>query len=534
MFPTERRARGRLVPARRAGPLLALAKEEDGMVSLVTVIAVCMFLILAGMVANVAQVVRAKIVAQNAADGVAQSVALVRARGLNAITAANHLIGELEALVILHHAVGGDKLDRGARSSPDSAVLAELDMAYEAAAALEENEFLGPDSEVKSAVAEMPKGGATLKDSVIRLQQVLAWTYEAMAVGGALQKLKSVPYIGPFAYGLGLAINGAAKIYETKISLERKILTGLENLAGSSPVLGLKKALDQGAIQALHRLSLGLASENGAASRTPDVVEAIAEANAVADAASFPRLASPPARPEPDRVEPLANSQLVRSSYPWVNHWRSPILKFMKNWLILSRAHKHYHFYTDQFTEEKCREQKEQRGVHLLVLEDYDPNRVEKGGERWTFARGSDRADELFGAVGAARRPPPRLVSPGIFERANPDGVGARPSPDVQRQPPAPGLRGRDPARDWLGHPELGGAGPRVSPGGAESSDRRIGRSVGLPADHAELAGEARADDRRATRTGDVQLRRSSPGDSPGPAAGASGRDHRSVPDALT
>jgi len=395
------------------------------MVSLVTVIAVCMFLILAGMVANVAQVVRAKIVAQNAADGVAQSVALVRARGLNAITAANHLIGELEALVILHHAVGGDKLDRGARSSPDSAVLAELDMAYEAAAALEENEFLGPDSEVKSAVAEMPKGGATLKDSVIRLQQVLAWTYEAMAVGGALQKLKSVPYIGPFAYGLGLAINGAAKIYETKISLERKILTGLENLAGSSPVLGLKKALDQGAIQALHRLSLGLASENGGASRTPDVVEAIAEANAVADAASFPRLASPPARPEPDRVEPLANSQLVRSSYPWVNHWRSPILKFMKNWLILSRAHKHYHFYTDQFTEEKCREQKEQRGVHLLVLEDYDPNRVEKGGERWTFARGSDRADELFGAVGAARRPPPRLVSPGIFERANPDGVVA-------------------------------------------------------------------------------------------------------------
>src|SRR5581483_4593561 len=90
-----------------ASRLPRLATDEDGMISLASVLAILFFLVLLAMVGNIGQAINRKIEAQNTADATATSAALQIARGLNAVTAANHLLGELLSLVVLHEAIGG-------------------------------------------------------------------------------------------------------------------------------------------------------------------------------------------------------------------------------------------------------------------------------------------------------------------------------------------------------------------------------------------------------------------------------------------
>jgi hypothetical protein len=87
------------------------ASGEEGMLSIVALVVVFGFLLLLCAMMNTGAVVTQKLEAQNAADATATTAAVELARGMNAVTAANHLIGELTALVVLHHSLGGDELD---------------------------------------------------------------------------------------------------------------------------------------------------------------------------------------------------------------------------------------------------------------------------------------------------------------------------------------------------------------------------------------------------------------------------------------
>src|SRR4051794_27512917 len=88
--------------------LSRLHASEDGMLSLVTIVTVMFLLLLASLVVNVGATVNAKIEAQNAADSVAYSSAVWMARAMNEVTTTNHLMGEMMALFIVYHAIGGD------------------------------------------------------------------------------------------------------------------------------------------------------------------------------------------------------------------------------------------------------------------------------------------------------------------------------------------------------------------------------------------------------------------------------------------
>jgi hypothetical protein len=395
------------------------------MVSMASLVGFAFFLILAGMLANVGVTTRRKIETQSAADAVAQSAALARARALNAVTAANHLVGELTALVVLHHALGGDELDSGDTPDGDPAVKTELEVSFETADALCSGEFFSPSAGTKDAVLQLPAAGATLHDAVIRLQRVFAWDCQAYAVSGLLMKLKEVPIINLVAVPLGIAIGTAATIYDVKIHLEREILKGLEMLAKA--LLPVKRALESQGIRLVHLAGMAIAAE--VPGRVPDVVEAVGRDNAVAVAGTSPARPVPPTRPEPSAVDPLWRSQIVRATYPWINHWRVPVIDFMKDWLVLSRARHYYKMYSNQFTETKCRLQKEQHSVHLLILTGFDPaskdKRKDKGEETWTTAKGSSEAERLFGVFAAVRHEPPRAISSGIYGQGNPDGLFA-------------------------------------------------------------------------------------------------------------
>ncbi len=82
-----------------------LWQSEDGLLSWATLIAVFCFCCLIAMVFNVGRIANDKLEAQNAADAAAYSASLVQARAMNAITASNHLMGELTALYTLHHSM---------------------------------------------------------------------------------------------------------------------------------------------------------------------------------------------------------------------------------------------------------------------------------------------------------------------------------------------------------------------------------------------------------------------------------------------
>lgn len=92
-------------------PLLRVAVREEGMLTLVSIFPILAFLVFIGLVGNVAEITARKMETQNAADAVGYSSAVWMARGMNAITATNHLVGELTALIALHEGIGGPELD---------------------------------------------------------------------------------------------------------------------------------------------------------------------------------------------------------------------------------------------------------------------------------------------------------------------------------------------------------------------------------------------------------------------------------------
>ncbi|HEX4412727.1 MAG TPA: Tad domain-containing protein [Lacipirellulaceae bacterium] len=86
---------------------------RSGKISIVTIFAILGLIVMAGFIGNAGQVVTTKVSAQNAADAVAFSSAQWMARGMNAATATNHLIGEVTGLCVVIEALGGPELDAG-------------------------------------------------------------------------------------------------------------------------------------------------------------------------------------------------------------------------------------------------------------------------------------------------------------------------------------------------------------------------------------------------------------------------------------
>ena len=85
--------------------------SRKGLITWGTLLSVLFLMILVSLVSNTAITVSQKMETQNTADAVAYSSAIWVARGMNSITATNHIIGELNALYVIHHALGGKWLD---------------------------------------------------------------------------------------------------------------------------------------------------------------------------------------------------------------------------------------------------------------------------------------------------------------------------------------------------------------------------------------------------------------------------------------
>jgi hypothetical protein len=401
---------------------------EEGMLSLASIFVLMGILVLFALLANVTRTVDQKMETQNGADAIAYSSALELARGMNGVTATNHLIGELMALVVLHHALGGDELDglKQVQRTPGD-IRDHLRYAYYFASATEEPQPTGYDT-----VNQEPDVGGTIWDCRMRLKQVLTWAYIAHGIGGLFQDLQWIPFgIGAALEFYGLGLSYAAYAFEWKCYVEWKILDGVEYLAKSIVWLQLKRIVKDVVIPALHHVYA-----RAVVLITPvqawQMVGGVAAPNAV-DGSLYPKLLARwpwrrlhlPVTTEPGTLRYLPRSQLVRASTPWIRYWRIPLLRFGEDWLLLARFKSYYMTRSDQYTLTLCQRMKQDKSINLYIMEDAVPDGADKGHEPWTTAEGSPRADNLFSVVGFAHRPAPPITSYGIFRQGNPDGLVA-------------------------------------------------------------------------------------------------------------
>src|SRR5262249_13774999 len=101
---------------------------KGGMISLVSVVVLLFILVLIGLVASIGWTINRKMEVQNGADAVAYTSAIWMARGMNVLTATNHLVGEMQALVALHAAIGGEELEGRKPLDPQEAQQAKADL----------------------------------------------------------------------------------------------------------------------------------------------------------------------------------------------------------------------------------------------------------------------------------------------------------------------------------------------------------------------------------------------------------------------
>jgi hypothetical protein len=273
------------------GPWSKLHAAEDGMLSFLTVVAVLFFVLLTGFVANIAYVTREKVEVQNAADAVAYSGALWQARGMNAVTAANHLQGELTAICVLHYAMGGAELDKGQTFTTNEikSMRIKLWQAY-AFAHLSPN-FWNFLMEPEDVINYDHKAGATLYDSRLTLQYWLWWSFFMNGVAGILDDLLD---------DAGLPIDIAASALREKVYQEWKTLDALEQSAQTlTPV---RKQLEATVIPLVSRFADSVIRQTPLA--IDKAVKQIGEQNRVEAAIHPPaRLIRLPVEPESKPVQ---------------------------------------------------------------------------------------------------------------------------------------------------------------------------------------------------------------------------------------
>ncbi|MBC8115466.1 MAG: hypothetical protein H7062_13865 [Candidatus Saccharimonas sp.] len=405
-------------------------RGEEGQLSIITLLVILGFVLLVATLFNSSVVVQQKLELQNAADGIAQSAGTKMARGLNAVTAANHLIGELQALVVLHHGLGGGALDRGNTSDlTPSRLRSRLSRSHQSAVR-ESVTVPRPNPSTYAVVSQQITVEGAIGDSKRQLKRVARSAYHVHALGAFLaDKGGHVPFIGPALRALGQEMVFAAMTVCEKVHQEWMTLNAMESLA-RIPLRALKIA-GREVIRTVHGVSLEHASE------TPAQMESAASVVGEAQGTTgslFPGMAIQPSQPalrlpvvpEPRRfpVERLDRSQLVRASTPWVQHWRLPLLQLGERSLRLGRFKSHYVESTQNETLKQAEAAKE-AGVNLLVLDDYQPISMEKGTEPWTRADGSRLCDERFAVVGFAYRSAPLRMGPAYFQNVNRDGIAA-------------------------------------------------------------------------------------------------------------
>jgi len=390
------------------------------MVTLAVVVAMLLVTVLLGLIANVGRTVSQKIEVQNAADASTYAAATWMARGMNAITTANHVIGELMAVVVLVHSFGGERYDGDGNhryDSPEQASIANelLAMSYQLAQIANPVPMANAYHLIHEAEREI-KAGSSILQSKIQLKFLTVAAYCVHFIGGVLQKIPLPPLM---AIGQGLV--WSSWVAELKFYQEYLVLEFLEEQV-LGPVFGVN-GIKRKIIESLPTM---MAYERRVVRVVPPIALAAAAQLARENGCTGTLHPKPgmglrlPVAEEAKRV-PIEFSQLMRASYPWVVYWRDPIVKSMMATLTFSGAPFHYIWWSQLYAREKTEKTRKDQGLYLYVMVDMVPPNSDKGNELWTHDSG--RAEQLFTLVGLTHREVGPLFADKYFGGAHPYGI---------------------------------------------------------------------------------------------------------------
>ncbi len=411
-------------PTPTAGAIRQLHDNEEGLLAFIALIAALFLMVLMGLVANIGFTVNRKLEVQNSADAVAYSSTLWLARGMNCITATNHLIGEMQALVVIHIAIGGEELEGKDPLDPDESqqrqdefdsASEDLDFAWNLVRFVSNTPAYPNDNE---RVGERVEVGATVRAGLTDLKKALTFVYGIRAIAIIAE---NIPF--PPVAAAGRIMHGVTKVVEGYILAEYIVLDKLSDFAESAPIIAFRDLL-------FDQLLPGATSfEKVAVDNVPQLAaqtgKAIAQRNGTTGAIypGAPELPVLRDREEGSQMsdEDMPKSALVRATTPWVVYDRTPILRFM-TWMIFSKARKHYLNYTNRYTLLKSKElyNRTEKDFTLYIMSKPGES---KGEEPWT--NDSRLADKKFTVVGFAHRPGKTSASERVYGKPNGDGIVA-------------------------------------------------------------------------------------------------------------
>jgi hypothetical protein len=464
-------AKGLLIETRCG--LRDLHESDHGLLTAANAVFMMFCVLLLVFVLNVGHVTTRKLDLQSAADASAYSAGSYMARGMNAITATNHVIGEMNAMVILHYAWGGDKLDAGKRA----------DVGANVSEHAEDPQKLNRQDQTlevwyRLAVADVPEPGifhlvlqregntsfgnteilaeATELDSKMNLKEHLTRAYQGMVVALALKAF-------PPTTAAGEALSLAMKAYSYKIAQEYATLNAIHTVAEA--LTPLKQLLEEQIMPSakayttlvkertpilVELAAREVAKQNrflgttfpqpGDSSiklRLPIQLDPLAISKSVPLAGNSnvvkepgPKCECPkhlkPEPPTPDRV--VKWTQLARASFPWVNYHRKPAMDLFGKLLQLAKTKDLYFHWTNGYTKRICTKLQEgategadpDSHMALYVMDDYEG--PDKGYEKWTISEHSDLATDRFSVLGVTYGQPPTVIGSTIFGQEHPDG----------------------------------------------------------------------------------------------------------------
>ena len=468
--------------------LIRTHRDEGGMVSFVFLIALVLLMVMGGMMYNTGRTVNRKIETQNAADAVAYSGSLWTARGMNAMTAANHVIGELNALYVVHHALGGKYLDEESEEN-DTTELEPINIWVDTAYEIGKNiagatiPHADPEQVVKNPKSDK---NSAIYEGKRQLKLLMGGFQTAHAIFRGIEvAAQGIPIVGPIIKAAMIALEAAMLVMEVLVIKEYLILTGVEMLAKVTsipkqaiPVLvtvvsWYQKLLLVGIpIQSL-RAADALGERHGAAGlivggipEIPDDVMGIAGSLAqfvpVMPVEQAEKAENNLKNSDGQNSTLEKRSQMLRASYPWVVHWRKNIEDFLKNiifgapmsgaggsyvkwtnryalqtaiWMRLdsSQTYKHELTVVNHGIAEQSGNGESGKGIQLFIVKGLDqPNNIDKSQEKYhKYGSLSERltakiiTERQFVHMGFAHKGPVTVGAPAFFRQENPQGFMA-------------------------------------------------------------------------------------------------------------
>ncbi|MBY0525260.1 MAG: Tad domain-containing protein [Gemmataceae bacterium] len=394
-----------------------LHADEDGMITLLAILTVLFLLILIALVGNVSLKVNQKIEVQNTADATAYSAAVWQARGMNGITAANHLLGELMSYAILIDALGpynGEKNDT-------SDLAQKLDLAANEAKLAGGVTGTYVYDSIKDRTTNI-RSTNTIFEGKKNLIRALTTVYNIKAIAAVLEKIVILPPVSAFGYALEFVAFGV----EIYAGVEWVALEGFEVMVAG--LASVRKQLIETLMPKFYQ-SQARAAADGTPALASQAARRIAAENHC-EGAVYPQSPALPLGTDPLAKETgvdFGKSQIVRATFPWVNYKRKAFLH-LTFWMRLSQTPFLYFHYTNSYTFKTCREYYDNDDSNFLYVlrdpqaKDKDVEGVEKGHEAWTNA--PDDVDRMFTVIGVSYRPSSVLL-PRFMGKPSSSGIVA-------------------------------------------------------------------------------------------------------------